>query len=592
MVQSDLEFAPSKNSNDVLPKQSRTGNDTGQLNIDGPTGKVCDNCVASDNNGDNQCCPVPFEDEKGENGSRQQSTTELQSKNSRKIYLDDDGAVEYYNDDDIEGKNEDIIARRFCALNSSQLERLSLDQFRHWRSTGNIDVRSTKLNLCRITNFEVSALVDPLIEINPEDMKWKMRLLNDKDDMKELLKALYILDITDKFSHPLHGEESDQLQDRSVSKSSSANNDERRESIQSQNDERRNSIQSQNDERRNSIQSQSSLKNSRHGGTVHDHSTHSQSTIRKLLDYSLHRGRDDECDKIDTDEDDQTADELSCSTASSFSIPILNFRRKKDSGTSIARQFLDLTDGKDDEPPPEGKRQLIKRMTSWMGNISSSNVCEYDPEDLNSTQGESTEKKIEKDTESDAKNEDEERVTAEEIGAWDNANAILIQEVHEISGRLETILNERGLESPYWNAEEVIPLFVGLHSQIKENTDRNSRGIEEPVVDTVDIPTSVSFSLRSDDVDRSPWAIDDLTGGYDDLGMRRIQRCDRAYLKKFFYEKKADSTCSLPAALATGLEKRLPDETVEAAIDIIDELTSPIRKRRSLTTLDTINEMP
>mmetsp|Transcript_28911 Transcript_28911/g.43660 ORF Transcript_28911/g.43660 Transcript_28911/m.43660 type:complete len:509 (+) Transcript_28911:200-1726(+) len=490
------------------------------------------------------------EEDGGENDHQESTAIEIKPKHSR------DGLVEYYNDDEIEGTNEDIIARRFCALNGSQLDRLSLDQFRHWRSTGNIDAQSTKQKAFRTVDLKLSSLVDPSIELKTKAMKWRTRLLNDKDDMKELFKALYVLDITEKYSHPLLGDGSERLQDNSVGEASTATS----------------CVEPEHSTR---------SKNSRTGGSGNDRSTQSHSLIRKLLDSSLHRGRDEECEKNASDEDDQTTDELSCSTASSFSIPTLNLRRKKEAGASVTRQFLDLTDGnEDEEPPPECKRQILRRMTSWMGNISNENLVnnndEFGFENHMSAVCEDSEGIIE----DDSKSEDGEEMSAEEIAAWDKANAILIEEVHEISGRLETILNERGFESPYWNAEEVIPQFMGLHSQIKENTDRKRKGIEEPVEDTVDIPTSVSFSMN----------FDDLAGGYDDLGMRRIQRCDRSYLKKFFYDKKVDGTCSLPNVLVTGLEKRLPDETVEAAIDIIDELTSPIRRRRSLTTLDTIKE--
>jgi hypothetical protein len=74
---------------------------------------------------------------------------------------------------------------------------------------------------------------------------------------------------------------------------------------------------------------------------------------------------------------------------------------------------------------------------------------------------------------------------------------------------------------------------------------------------------------------------DDL-GGYDDLGMRTLHRNDQAYLKQFLYDYRRDGTCSLPLVLASGLEKHLGDVALEdAALGILTNLTSPLRRRRS-----------
>jgi len=54
-----------------------------------------------------------------------------------------------------------------------------------------------------------------------------------------------------------------------------------------------------------------------------------------------------------------------------------------------------------------------------------------------------------------------------------------------------------------------------------------------------------------------------------------------SYLRNFFYEKRIkDNVCSLPRILCIGLDKRLPLDAIQAATKIIEELTSPLRIRR------------
>jgi hypothetical protein len=188
--------------------------------------------------------------------------------------------------------------------------------------------------------------------------------------------------------------------------------------------------------------------------------------------------------------------------------------------------------------------------------------------------------------------------------------------VHDITRNLERMLNEQGLESPFWSTDEIIPQFKGLHTKFKENMDRRQSRVESPcpVPTPPAAPTTaktrggksntigstkgrpllrlLSSDYSSDTAPRRavlPPSHDPI-GGYDDLGMRTLQRDGRAYLKTFFYDCRSDRSCSLPLVLANGLEKRLSSDTIDVALDMLETLTSPLRPCREATIQEGENE--
>jgi len=369
---------------------------------------------------------------------------------------------------------------------------------------------------------------------------------------------------------------------------------------------------------------------------------------------------------------------------SSFSIPITSLSshgdsRKKSlndrskSERSVARQFLDLT-----KEMPSTQRNSTKRGSSGSVELSSSTSFSCDDDDqccettviLDDLEVEETSNYLESNPTWDSCSSDEDSIrdesnslaslaatlasksatlsgydsetihsrdsrncsifyTGEEYerlyGGWEKANAILVQEAHEISGLLQGKLMERGLESPYWKASEIIPEFQNLHHEMKTDMrshmvqlprdvskhDSSSRGIiqmGEPLASEIDMavaqleednnsserlerkgvtPNPASIQLKSCTEFQSSDSSLDLAALFDH---REEHEFDPDYLTGVLY-KLTKKTTVVPPIIAAGLEKSLSTDTIDTAVGILGELTSPLHSWRfSSSQIDSIIE--
>jgi hypothetical protein len=336
---------------------------------------------------------------------------------------------------------------------------------------------------------------------------------------------------------------------------------------------------------------------------------------RRFLDLTINGGRDfsDEDEElkkssVDENETDDDSDDnfptIVHETSTIFAIPVLSIAKEKESGRSEARRFIDLTcDEEDDIPPPmEVTSTSSKRfLLGWIGRQdtsrtmdiqNSSSTLHMDAQNIGpcSSPSQLLITNVEKTTDHDCDtsvNSDYED-DAMILTPWEAADVAFIEGVHEIARNLERSMNDQGLESPFWAAEEVFPLFQDVHSKLKDNMNKRVTKYSYPILSTRGDDTAKSsigskvsrLTCRlSDDLTRKH-VLQDSMGGYDDLGMRALHRDDRAYLKTFLYELRRDGSCSLPMVLARGLEKQLCNTAIHFALGVINDLTSPLRSRR------------
>jgi hypothetical protein len=343
---------------------------------------------------------------------------------------------------------------------------------------------------------------------------------------------------------------------------------------------------------------------------------------RRFIDLTVNGGQDDfdDYDVYENDAEDSHENEDECSeTASMYSIPVQNSKRRSRGSKdrqSMARKFLDLTDGTDYDQHPDtfgnsklfafswmgrpkgGSNNAIPQndLSPWNANMStpiiSENVCSTHDGDDDDDGDDNEQHSI------SVCSDESDQIRA--MAAWEKADAALIESVHDVARNLERMLNEQGLESPFWSAQEIIPQFKGLHTKIKENMDRLTSKPEPPPQLQTPSPTIKARAGKSTNgantgrpsVRRLSSEFSDITscrtllpqhdpiGGYDDLGMRTLERDERAYLKTFLYDCRSDGSCTLPLVLAYGLEKRLTNDTIDVALDILENLTSPLRPCR------------
>ena len=480
------------------------------------------------------------------------------------------------------GEGDLKTARKLASLPGRQLRRNSVGSL---RSIFNQEIKKRDhANLKR----QISSLLDPCVDIEEEHMQWRKGILQDLKDKKELTEMETVKEPKESeyyFVHPLHIAEDPQDQRRRLSYDDDDVSVMSTDSMLSTWSTGPNyqSWFGTSARRRPSLPWFSRARRSMYP------------TGRRFLDLTVNGGQDDfEENHEDDDESDQTSskvgdlDDCISDLATSYSIPVQNRTREK-SEPSIARQFLDLTDGNDVEQ--EMGHQNSKRFSfAWMGRSTSfrrSTMSSFSRSHCDLYLSEDD------DTDSIPSIDEDNFATA----GWEKADAAFIEGVHDISSNLERTLNEQGLESPFWSFEEIIPSFKGLHSKIKENMDRLKKDYETPPVDPtppevkkiskrVKSPNGSMVRLsrrRSSELRgtrRTLLPHQDSTDSYDDLGMRTLQRDDRAYLHTFLYEYRQDGICSLPLVLSSGLQKHLGYQTTETALDILHQLTSPLRPRR------------
>lgn len=134
-----------------------------------------------------------------------------------------------------------------------------------------------------------------------------------------------------------------------------------------------------------------------------------------------------------------------------------------------------------------------------------------------------------------------------------------------------------------------------MHSKIRENYDR-CIAEEKEQIQTVSMDGSgrgknmnplrqVKNAMKRLGTDKRQTASMESmvsakhTTGYDDLEDGQW-RDEEAFTQNFMYSMRKDNSVSLPAVLAKGLDKRLSDTTNSKAVDIIEDLTSPLFSHR------------
>jgi hypothetical protein len=497
-----------------------------------------------------------------------------------------------------DGEDEEYATAQQHAANSNresdlfprgQLQRLGLNDGRR-KSTGSI-LRRRQISRSNHRNLKlsVSAILDFSADINQDDMEWRKEKLKELKETEEVTAAVSILKVTNKYLHPLHQGEDPMEQRRRLS--FLADDD---VSVMSTDSAwstwsyafMSNLFGSGPSQRRLST---SSVMSSRTITTTTPRQKQ-QRTGRRFIDLTVNGGRDDGdddlfCLPISQGKGDSDSDGDDNSVETNYSIPVIR-PKKKDTSRSPARHFLDLTEGDNHETSPK------KFRFSWMGSRASNASIGYNVSASSGLNGSFPDIHNEE-SEADEMVDDDydyDDVVLYSTAAWEAADAAFIANVKDVASNLERTLNDHGLESPFWTAEQIVPPFKELHSKLKENMDRIKKKEEKPVEpppaeatpETKKSKKIVRLSQRSffEFGDRRTLMPHDDLGGYDDLGLRTLHRDDRAYLKQFLYDYRRDGTCSLPLVLAGGLEKELGGETIEAALGILANLTSPLRRCR------------
>lgn len=246
----------------------------------------------------------------------------------------------------------------------------------------------------------------------------------------------------------------------------------------------------------------------------------------------------------------QNAPEKTTSTCrmSVFSVPISCERSRVIRDENCCRQFLDLTE----EVPTRTKRLLSTRMSisNYFLDTSTLETADFsddDDDDYNSVED----------------NGDSDDESIEDQDPWANANAALVKEVHEVSRRLEEELENEGIESPFTKATAVFPSFGDFHKQVGRELNDLKTETRKAVLRKSSMQLRRSLDMTETFFEEPAY-------------LKRKESRQRNYLRQYFYEKGAE-TCSLPLVLAYGLEKRLSEDATRIAVDILHELTSPLR---------------
>lgn len=256
--------------------------------------------------------------------------------------------------------------------------------------------------------------------------------------------------------------------------------------------------------------------------------------------------------------DHHVHDELPRESFHSTSSTKRNHSNSKDGNRSFARQFLDLTLEVSDQR--RDRRKGIKESLSWISNRISHRSITTDDLSCDGCSVQSIESM--------------EHFDAVELEGWENADAIFIEEVHDVSKELEERLQKLGIKSPFRDVHEVIPKFKELHLQIQGDLSQQEKEHRVPLHEQ---------AVTEDRL----------------LAEKNQQRqIEEGELNAFLYHKKVvlseidgeyipKLVFATPATLAHGLDVNFPVE----AIQILEELNSPLRNRRQKTNhMDAIKE--
>jgi len=479
----------------------------------------------------------------------------------------------------------------------------------------------------------VNSLLDPNLAIDQDAMTWRKQLLADRTMENTLIDGICLLNTADTaFIHPLQAKKqfsSKTINGRprlsrfhSVTSASSFNLFQSVTSVFSI----------------NSFKPSSVRRRSSNRGRM------SQLRTRRFLDLtSFHEG-DDDGEIYEPPPTRNTDDDDSMSIASSYSIRVISPKVEVCGRSKLSRNFLDLTldpPSRRDSKNRWGSSRALP-ITQEDGSEEHDQTCSHT---LNSDHmgGNSTGKQLNAgDNQVDVASvvsTDSEQLDIFTSQAWERADAVFIENVHDVARLLERNLMIKGFESPFWRFEEIVPRFDQLHKKIKESFDRfvseASEGILEETTgevangyrrnqhsrvgkvvkpsfkllqkaDTTAIQPVVMNSRETSkpkmkfgqklsknvtdaepdggclDASTNHWegSALNMTIGFDDLQDGLRWRDDRDFVRNFLYQMRRDNTVTLPNVLAKGLEKRLSKLTTNTAVAIIDGVTSPLYTHR------------
>jgi hypothetical protein len=435
-------------------------------------------------------------------------------------------------------------------------------------------------------NPSVSALLEPLLAIDEGNMEWRNLILQDFEERQKQIDAVMALKHIEYFVHPLHDAEDPQEQRRRLFPCS---------------DDEVSVMTSDSASSKWSLTASYSNWFGTRSGNKRPNGMKSRLSGRRFIDLTVNNGfHDDLDDDYMLECDDEEGDDASLGKSDSatlYSIPVQKCRT--DEERSEARQFLDLTNDTDNDPQHlEGAGNSKRTGFGWMGRQGSMSSLFGSHTDMVNTHAPKCDKyTLDASDDSASLSSEEEADDPRVLTPWEAADVAFIECVHEIAINLERKLNKKGFESPYWSTESIIPPFKGLHEKIKSMVERIKKESDapptvakclkmtanhQPIGGSKVSRVSLRLSLKLNDIAgrRSLPIQHDSNGGYDDLGMRTLHRDDDAYLKNFLYNFRPDGFCTLPVVLANGLEKKLDHDTVHVALNILGDLTSPLRRRQ------------
>jgi hypothetical protein len=497
---------------------------------------------------------------------------------------------------------------------STDVGMLGLRGRRCW-STGAIGISSNLLGKHDHLSRSLSSIMEPLLAIDEGSMEWRNFILQDLKERNEIVMSRQLMIMNEEtFIHPLH--KTEHMAERKLSVISEDD-----VSVLSGDSAPSNWSTTVN----NNSQWKSSSKRSNVSSLRNSNNRYSfRHVSRRFIDLTINGGArsnsddddddneenrksdvDDDDDHDDDDDDDEFIDANESSTM--FAIPVSNIVREKKSVRSDARKFIDLTcEGQHDTPPKDVTNTSNRFLLSWIGKQDTSHTMDFQTSnsslnvDVPNTSPSSTvETKIDRECAISVGSDDDGHNVI--LTPWEAADVAFIESVHDIARQLERTMNAQGLESPFWAAAEIFPQFQHFHVKLKENMERlkyqnstssttDENNVASDTKSSIGKKVSRLTSKLSNELNniarKHMLPQQDSMGGYDDLGMRALHRDDRAYLKTFLYEVRRDESCALPMVLARGLEKQLSDTTINVALRVIGDLTSPLRSCRRNHTHD------
>lgn len=513
-------------------------------------------------------------------------------------------------DTDSESDDENHVLFRQL-LEGKQLERLSLDHFRQLKSTTNIDCKSTKAtgidgaskgNISQEIPPEQpslrirSLLLDSSGSLNTDKMEWRKELIVDRMIKRKLLQALYFLkyhneeDVITEQEESKEETENEEKVKRRMSRrfstpslSKSFKLPKRRASTATCAVEPADDVSTAQTEI--SSVATTEITTSSYGipglrpmEAEKQEKKKSRRRSRQFLDLTKSDGERDDDDGDLFEQSPAIFLQRRRSSIAGFLDDVFNVdklqkenvtdKERKDTTRQFRRQSL-----------PSSKPRLDFRRQSFSSfrNLSVEEDNKKISRDEEANEGAEIEltmfsssnkddilpDKVDSGIENDDGDDDDDYDGNYEYMQWDKANTALVREVHSIANQLEEKLVECGHESPYSDIGLVLPSFKLLHHPIQKMA-------EEFASCTASEPDRV----ESQEVE-CPADSDEETKPFSEIAAEANQTSRHCITKDAFYARHS-SGYSLPIGLATGLDKCLPESTIDEARDILGNLTAAI----------------